>query len=185
MFQITLHGSQYSFVARKNKLKIMKKILSISEAIKVSKKLRSKNKSIVLAGGFFDILHKGHVMFLENSRKQGDYLFILLEDDKKAKQIKGPKRPLNSQKDRAKVLSSLASVDNILLLKNMTNNSDYDKIVNQISPSIITTTYGDPYVEHKMRQAKLVNGKVISVIRRIADYSTTQLEKLINSSNKK
>ena len=66
----------------------MKKIINIKDAIKVSQKLRKQNKTIVLAGGFFDILHTGHIKFLEKSKKHGDYLFVLLEDDKKAREVK-------------------------------------------------------------------------------------------------
>ena len=173
-----LLGNQYFFAARRNKLK-MKKILNIKQAIKVSKELKNLNKTIVLAGGFFDILHVGHIKFLQNSKKHGDYLFVLLEDDNKAKQTKGPKRPINSQKERAIILSSVQSVDYVILLKDMTNNNQYDKLIDQIAPSALATTYGDPYIIHKKRQAKLVQGKVIYVIRKIRKYSTTQLANFI------
>lgn len=157
----------------------MKKILSIEQAIKVSKKLKSQGKTIVLAGGFFDILHIGHIKFLEKSKKHGDYLFVLLEDDKKARKVKGVNRPINSQKNRAKILSTLGSVDYVILLKNMTNNAKYDRIIIQMAPSALAITYGDPYIKHKERQAKLINGKVICVISRIYNHSTTQLTKNI------
>ena len=155
------------------------KILNIKDAIKVAKKIHSKNKSIVLAGGFFDILHAGHIKFLESSKKYGDYLFVLLEDDDKARNVKGKNRPINSQRERAIILSTIKNVDYVILLKNMTNNNQYDKIIIQIAPNIITTTDRDPYINHKKRQANLVNGKVICVIKRIYDRSTTQLVKLI------
>lgn len=184
-----LLGNPYSFVVRRNKLKmkneklkildfeLMNKIITIKEAIKISEKIRKNRKTIVLVGGFFDILHTGHIKFLENAKKYGDYLFVLLEDDNKAKKAKGESRPINSQKDRAIVLSTLRSVDYVVLLKNMTNNAQYDKIIIQIAPNVLATTYGDPYINHKRRQAKLVNGKVMCVIHRIYDRSTTQLAK--------
>ena len=156
-----------------------KKILSIKEAIKVSQKLRKQNRSIVVVGGFFDILHLGHIKFLEKSKKYGDYLFVLLEDDAKTKK-KGAKRPINSQKDRAKILSALPSIDYIIMLKNMTNNQFYDRIMVKMQPDIIATTYGDPHVKHKRRQAKLVRGRVVYAIKRIDDHSTTKYTKLIN-----
>lgn len=160
----------------------MKKILKINEAVKLAQKLRKQNKTIVIVGGFFDILHLGHIKFLENSKEHGDYLFLLLEDDTKARKEKGRGRPINSQEDRAKILSSFQSVDYIIMLKNMTNNTLYDKIMVQIHPTIIATTYGDPYVDHKKRQAKLIQGKVVYVIKRIGRHSTTKYIKLINIS---
>lgn len=160
----------------------MNKILKINKAIEVAQKLRDLNKTIVLAGGFFDILHVGHIKFLENAKKLGDFLFLLLEDDKKAR-IKGKNRTINTQKERAIVLSALTSVDFVILLKRMTNDDIYDKMISQLRPAVIATTYPDPKVEHKIRQAKLINGKVEYAIRRINKYSTTRLASLIKESN--
>ncbi len=157
----------------------MKKILSIKDAINVSRQFRKQDKSIVVAGGIFDILHLGHIRFLEEAKKYGNYLFVLLEEDSKAKKEKGDKRPLNSQKDRAEILSALQSVDYIIMLKNMTNNKLYDKLMVEIQPNVIATTYGDPHVEHKKRQARLTQGKVVYVIKKIIDHSTTKYAKLI------
>lgn len=155
----------------------MNKILKIKEAIRIAQQLRKQNKTIVVAGGFFDILHIGHIKFLENSKKHGDYLFVLLEDDYKAKKIKGANRPINSQQNRAKILSTLGSIDYVILLKNMTNNAGYDRIIVQLAPSVLATTYGDPNIKHKKRQAKLINGRVVRVIERIYNHSTTKLSK--------
>lgn len=157
----------------------MQKIITIQEAINVTENLRKQKKTIVLVGGFFDILHTGHVKFLENAKKMGKYLFVLLEDDKKARKTKGVNRPINSQKERAAILSALKSVDYIVMLSEMTNDNMYDKIISQIAPDIIATTYPDPFIKHKKRQAELINGKVEYVIQRISKYSTTKLEKLI------
>lgn len=163
----------------------MNKVVGIKEAVKIAQKLRKQNKTIVMVGGFFDILHPGHIKFLEKAKKYGDYLFVLLESDIKAKNAKGLLRPINSQKNRAIVLSSLQTIDYIILLKSMTNNAQYDKLISQIAPSIIATTYGDPYINHKERQAKLVGGKVAFVTKRISDYSTTKFIDLMNKQFKK
>src|SRR3989344_7944466 len=161
----------------------MNKILNIAEAIKAAQLLHKQNKSIVLAGGFFDILHIGHMKFLQKAKKFGDYLFLFLEGDMALKKIKGQNRPINNQINRAAILASLSSVDFIVLLKKMTSNDNYDKIISQIQPSVIATTYPDPAIEHKIRQAKLVNGKVEYAIKRIYGYSTTQLANFIEKFN--
>lgn len=158
----------------------MNKILTISKGIRVAKELRKKNKSIVIAGGFFDIVHLGHIKFLEAAKKFGDYLLVLLEDDSKARKEKGLGRPINPQNNRAEILSSFRDVDYIILLKNMTNNDLYDKLMVEIRPTVIATTYGDPYVAHKKRQARLINAKVAYVTKRIGDHSTTKYTKLID-----
>lgn len=161
----------------------MKKIITVSGAIEIAQKFKEQNKTIVVVGGFFDILHVGHIKFLENAKKLGDYLFVLLEDDKKSKKIKGKNRPINLQKERAIVLSALRDVDFVILLKKMTNNESYDKIISQIWPTVIATTYPDPYIKHKIRQAKIVNGKVEYAIKRIYKHSTTRLVTLIKEKN--
>jgi len=155
-------------------LKIMNKIVKISEAIRITNKLRKQNKTIVVVGGFFDILHLGHIKFLEKSKRYGDYLFVLLEEDSKATKEKGEDRPINSQKDRAEILSSFQSVNYVIMLKNMTNNKRYDKLMVEMQPSVIATTSDDPYVGHKKRQAKLIQAKVIYAIKRINNHSTTK-----------
>ena len=157
----------------------MNKILSIQQGIKVAQEFKKQNKTIVVTGGFFDILHMGHIRFLEEAKKYGDYLFVLLEEDAKAAKEKGKIRPINSQKNRAKILSSLQGIDYIIMLKNMTNDRIYDNIMVEIRPDTIATTYKDPYVKHKIRQAKLIQGKVVYVIKRIEDRSTTRYVKLI------
>lgn len=158
----------------------MNKILSIEKAIKISKKLQSENKTIVLAGGVFDILHIGHVKFLEKAKQRGDILFVLLESDDNVKRLKGKNRPINSQKNRAIILAALYAVDYVVLFPMLKTDAEYDKVISQIRPSIIATTAKDPNILHKRRQANQISGKVVNVLKRISDQSTTRLAKLIN-----
>lgn len=158
----------------------MNKILTIQQGIKIAQKFRKQNKTIVVVGGIFDILHTGHIKFLKKSKKYGNYLFVLLEENSKAAKEKGKARPINSQSDRAKILSSIESVNYVIMLKNMTNNESYDKLMVEMHPDIIATTSGDPQVGHKIRQAKLINCKVVYAIKRFDNQSTTEYIKLIN-----
>jgi len=151
------------------------KILSVNDIPLVANKLVTTNKHIVVAGGCFDILHEGHFKFLSESKKQGDILFLLLESDARIRKLKGPTRPVNSQKNRARVLAQLPTVDYIVLLPTEMTNDRYDQLILQIKPVIITTTADDPYRTHKVRQAALVGGKVVSVIRRIPHLSTSHI----------
>jgi rfaE bifunctional protein nucleotidyltransferase chain/domain len=158
----------------------MGKIINIKQATKLSQKLRSRGKKIVLVGGCFDILHVAHVKFLENAKKHGDVPSVLLENDDNVRKLKGKNRPINSQKNRAIVLSSLTCVDYIVMLPNLSTDTQYDSIISEIQPSIIATTAKDPSISHKIRQAKQVNGKVVRVLQRISDQSTSRLAKLIH-----
>jgi|SRR3990170_3171622 len=161
----------------------MNKICSLEKAIKISKKLRTEGKVIVLAGGVFDILHIAHVRFLEKAKQKGDSLFVLLESDENVRKLKGKSRPINSQKNRAIILSALTSVDHVVILPSLKTDTNYDKIVSQIRPSIIATTAKDPNILHKKRQAKQINGRVVYVLKRISDQSTTRLARLIGQDS--
>ena len=160
----------------------MNKVISIGNAIKLSDDLHKRGKKIVLVGGCFDILHIGHIQFLENAKKQGDYLFVLLESDASVKKIKGEKRPINLQIARAEILSSINFVDYIILLDEVKTNKDYDKLVFDLKPNIIAITKNNEKTIHVQRQAKAINAKVVSVIARIKDKSTTKLAKLISEN---
>jgi len=153
------------------------KILTTEEGIKIANKLRAKNLKIVLVGGCFDILHIGHITFLEKAKKQGDILFTLVESDEHIRELKGSKRPLNTQNDRATLLSHLDIVDYVVLLPQTT---DYDHLVKQIKPAIIATTAGDSNRIHKERQAKQISAKVVDVTSEISNQSTTRLINVLN-----
>ena len=160
----------------------MKKIISVKTALKVLENIRKKNKIVVLTGGCFDILHVGHIRFLSKAKKQGDYLFLLLENDKTVKKLKGFNRPINSQKERAEVLAALSFVDYVVLLEEMKNNNDYDKLISALRPNIIATTKDDPQAIHNLRQAKEINAKVSFVTNRIKNRSTTLLAEIISKN---
>lgn len=162
----------------------MSHIVNTDRAIKISKKLRREGKKLVLAGGVFDILHIGHIKFLEAAKRKGDVLFILLESDENVKKYKGENRPINSQENRALLLSVLKPIDYVVCLNEMKNNSDYDSLVIKLKPDVIATTKKSSQEIHNIRQAKLVNAEVISVINRISDKSTTKLAEIIAKENK-
>jgi len=160
--------------------RFMNKILTIQQAIEVSNKLKAGGKSIVLAGGCFDVLHIGHIDFLNEAKKRGDILFVLLESDEIIRKIKGNNRPINTQVDRARILSALLSVDYVIILPQFTKDKEYDDIVTRIKPDIIATTEGDKNREHKERQARLIGARVVDVVKNISNKSTTKLIKLLS-----
>ena len=77
--------------------------------------LRSSGKRLVVTNGCFDLLHLGHVSYLEAARNQGDALLVGLNSDASARALKGPGRPVNPEADRAAVLAALESVDGVCI----------------------------------------------------------------------
>lgn len=133
--------------------------------------------SRVLIGGCFDILHPGHFEFIKQSKKLGDTLVLLLESDENIFNLKGADHPINSQKVRAENLITNTPVDFVILLKSKVTDNYYDSLVKSIRPAIIAVTENDPLLEVKNNQARSVNGKVVSVMKRDTRYSTSSLIK--------
>lgn len=159
----------------------MNKVLNLEQAIKISEDLRNQGKTIVLAGGVFDILHIGHIRFLKQAKQHGDVLFILLENDQAVKRLKGDDRPYNNQHDRAEILSELKSTDYIICLPTLATNKQYDWIVISLKPAIIAITKNDPALVHKKRQAEKVKARLVEVIDRLP-ASTSKLAKLLEKN---
>ncbi len=135
-------------------------------------------KKTVLVGGCFDFIHFGHIHFLQSAKNLGDHLIVALESDENVRRRKGDSRPIHTQQKRQRMLEALRFVDEVMPLPTMTTDTDYFNLVNQIRPGIIAVTSGDPYIEHKRRQATAVGAQIIE-IRKITTPSTTQLAKLL------
>ena len=82
--------------------------------------LRAREKKLVVTNGCFDLLHLGHVTYLENARNVGDALLIGLNGDETVRQLKGDSRPVNAEADRAAVLASLECVDGVCIFAEKT-----------------------------------------------------------------
>lgn len=151
----------------------------------LEKFLPGENKDrIVLTGGCFDILHIGHVRFLSEAKRMGDYLVVLLESDRKVKKLKGKDRPVFIQRERAEMLSALASVDLIVLLPTMQNDSDYLNLLMKIKPDVIAVTEDDPDIEKKRCQAKEIGGE-LKIISLTKTFSTSKLAKILGMEEDK
>jgi len=141
-------------------------------------KVKSKDK-IVLVGGCFDILHLGHVIFLEKAKRLGDKLVVLLESDENIKKNKGNNRPVNNQENRAKMLMSLKAVSKVIKLPEMKTDEEYLALIKKIKPSVIAITGGDKRIFQKKEQAKMVGAKLVKVIKQIPYQSTSRIVEII------
>lgn len=168
----TIHGKQYTGWEHKDN---MTTITDINTIEKISKQLRNSGKLLVVTGGCFDLLHIGHVMLLENAKKQGNILIVLLESDESIRKRKGINRPIHSQAERAHLVGSLTPVDIVVLLPPDMTDELYDQYIQKISPNIIAVTENDPAIMHKQRQARMVGAKVVTVNNYISSVSTSKL----------
>lgn len=149
-------------------------IVSLTKLKKIVKKLREQKKVIVFTNGCFDIIHTGHIFLLKKAKSLGDVLIVGLNTDSSVKKIKGKNRPVNSERDRAKVLDSIKYVDYIVFFNELT---PY-KLITELKPDIVVK--GSDYelkeivgwgIVPKVVRVKLVKGKsttnIIKKIRRI------------------
>jgi D-glycero-beta-D-manno-heptose 1-phosphate adenylyltransferase len=90
-------------------------VVSVEGARKLRDRLHAAGRKLVFSNGCFDILHRGHVQYLEFARAQGDALIVGLNSDASVLRAKGPGRPINTEMDRAVVLGALRSVDGVVI----------------------------------------------------------------------
>lgn len=141
------------------------------------KKLRAEGKTIVTTNGCFDILHVGHVRYLEETKKFGDILIVALNSDASVRRLKGEGRPINNEMDRAEVLNGLKSVDYVVLFD---EDSPADLLA-KIKPDVHTK--GADYTVETLPEAKIIleNGGRLEFIKFVEGKSTTNTIKKINA----
>jgi len=110
-----------------------KKLITQHEALEKVRAWQASGKKVVFSNGCFDILHAGHVEYLTEARKLGDVLLIGLNSDASVRRLKGPKRPVCTETDRAFVLSALRMVDAVTLFDEETP----EKLISILLPDIL------------------------------------------------
>ncbi|MDT3739438.1 MAG: D-glycero-beta-D-manno-heptose 1-phosphate adenylyltransferase [Candidatus Kapabacteria bacterium] len=144
-------------------------LISRQTLAELCREAKSEGKTIVFTNGCFDIIHAGHIAYLNDSKKLGDILVIGLNSDDSVKRLKGPSRPYNNINDRAVVLSALKPVDYVSVFEEDTPL----ELITAILPDILTK--GGDYNPDNIVGADIVRaggGKVV-VINYVEGKSTT------------
>ena len=146
------------------------KVLSAEELADRLPELRSKKK-VVFTNGCFDLLHRGHVSYLEEASERGDLLIVALNSDPSVKRLKGESRPVHSLEDRLRVLAALESVDYVTWFEEDTPVS----LLKKLKPDLLVKG-GDYSSEEEVvgwEEVKKAGGEV-AVLRLIPGRSTTE-----------
>jgi len=146
-------------------------ILTLKEFQKIRQDIKEKNLKLVFTNGCFDILHRGHIVYLNKAKSLGDLLIVGLNSDNSVKKLKGSNRPYNNENDRAFVLDNLKAVDYIILFS---EDTPYN-LIKDVKPDYLVK--GGDWKEEEIVGSEIVKeygGKVIS-LKYIDDYSTTSL----------
>lgn len=147
------------------------KLIARKDVTELCRRLRRRGRKIVFTNGVFDIIHMGHVSYLTKARALGDVLIIGLNADVSVHRIKGPSRPINSQADRAGVLSALVMVDYVVTFFEDTP----EKLIRQVRPHVLVK--GADYEISEIVGAEFVkaNGGEVRRIRMMPGRSTSDI----------
>ena len=138
--------------------------------------LREAGQKVVFTNGCFDILHAGHVRYLQEARAQGDCLVLGLNSDESVRRLKGLTRPINSELDRAEVVGALKSVDYVVLFGEQTA----EKLIAKVRPAVYVK--GGDYTLDTLPEAKIVQsyGGSVHFVKMVEGRSTTNVIKKIS-----
>jgi D-beta-D-heptose 7-phosphate kinase/D-beta-D-heptose 1-phosphate adenosyltransferase len=149
------------------------KIITLEDAARVAKAARARGQKVVFTNGCFDLLHQGHVAYLEEAARQGDVLILGLNSDASVRSIKGPTRPVRCQADRAAVLAALATVDHIVVFDEQTPMN----LIEAVRPDVLVK--GGDYQNklHEIPGGELVEsyGGRVHLALFVEGVSTTQI----------
>lgn len=146
-------------------------VLTRREAADLAARVRTEGKRLVFTNGVFDLLHPGHVRYLEQARRLGDVLIVGVNSDRSARVNKGSDRPLTSATERAEVLSALAAVDAAVIFDEDTPHD----IVAALQPDVLVK--GADWGEHAIVGRDIVEAHGGRVVRIPVEpgYSTTAI----------
>ena len=128
------------------------KLVSKTQLSQILTKLRNEKKTIVMTNGCYDILHVGHVRYLQKTKTFADVLILALNSDKSVRAIKGEGRPINNENDRAEVLSALECVDYVVLF----DENSPAELLKFVKPDVYTK--GADYTLETLPETKVVQG---------------------------
>ena len=139
----------------------------------------NKNKKIVFTNGCFDILHVGHVKYLNEAKKQGDLLFIGLNSDDSVRRLKGEDRPINSENDRKYLLENLSCIDCVEIF----NEDTPLELIQEILPNVLVK--GGDWKKSEIVGSEIVekNGGLVKSLNYEDGYSTTNLIDIVQGKS--
>jgi len=156
----------------------VKKIKNINAIKSIVARLRARRKKVVFTNGCFDLLHVGHIRYLRKARSLGDALVVGLNTDRSVRHIKGEKRPIVPQGERAEVLAALEFVDYVVLF----DEPDPFSLIEKIKPTILVK--GADWPKDKIIGRDVVEkagGRVVRIPLVPGASSTGVIEKIIQA----
>jgi len=155
------------------------KILSNDELLAERAYLRDAGQTLVFTNGVFDILHVGHVRYLETAHALGDALVVAVNSDASVRELKGPGRPLMTENDRAEILSALAAVNYVTIFDDLSPRS----LIAKLLPDVLVKG-GDYALDeiHGREEVEAAGGRVVS-LPFVEGVSTSEIIERMKNKN--
>ena len=150
----------------------IKKLVKLKNIIS---RLKTQGKAIVFTNGCFDLLHYGHVKYLQEAKRKGDILIVAINSDASVRKIKGNKRPITHEKDRLSLIAALESVDYVFLF----NEETPLRVIKELKPDILVKGADWKKPDIVGCDFVLSYGGKVSTLELVKGYSTTNLIKKI------
>ncbi|MEM9545622.1 MAG: D-glycero-beta-D-manno-heptose 1-phosphate adenylyltransferase [Bacteroidota bacterium] len=152
-------------------MKFQEKIVELDKAVSQIEELKRDNQKIVFTNGCFDLLHKGHITYLEKAGELGDFLVVGLNSDDSVRRLKGENRPVKSLVNRISVLAGLASVDMVIPFEEDTPLL----LIQQINPDVLVKG-GDYSMENIVGADFVLNeGGRVELIKFVEGFSSSAI----------
>ena len=154
---------------------------TLDEAVVLVTALRAAGKTVVFTNGVYDLLHPGHVRYVQAARAHGDALIVGVNSDRSVRANKGPGRPINSEHDRAELIAALAAVDAAVIFDEDTPHA----IISAIQPDILVK--GADWAADQIVGRDVVEARGGRVVRAEVEpgYSTTAMLERIRAANRR
>jgi len=151
--------------------KALGKIVPLQEAVAIREKLEAEGKTIVLTNGHFDILHVGHVDCLQRAKALGDVLIVGLNSDASTRLLKGQKRPIVPQEERAQLLAALQCVDYVVIFEERTA----ERLLTALKPDVYVK--GGDWAVEDLPEAEVIAecGIRVEILPQVPSRSTTDI----------
>lgn len=153
----------------------MSSVISLDDLKSIRKKLKEENKKVIFTNGVFDLIHAGHVDYLSKAKVLGDVLIVGLNTDESVERIKGNKRPILKQDERAFIISNLKPVDHVVFFEEDTP----EKLISELLPDVLVK--GADWEVEKIVGKDIVekNGGEVKTVEFVNDQSTSRIIELI------
>lgn len=147
------------------------KVKTLEELVAIRRDLSRQRKQVVFTNGCFDLLHRGHVRYLDQAKRLGDVLIVAINSDSSVQTLKGPDRPVVSHEERAEIVAALAAVDYVLIFGDL----DPENVIRALEPDLLVKG-GDWPVERVIgREIVERRGGRVCTLPYVEGASSTQL----------